>query len=448
MRIPRPTARQAVVIVAVLSLVTHALWFGHPATTVFDEVHFGKFISAYSTGEYYFDIHPPLGKLIIAGFGDLFGFEPAFSFASIGDRFPDRTYLSLRFLPTLAGTLLAPVIALLVLALGLSATAALFVGSLVALDNALLVQSRLILLDPFLLLFGFGALLCYARWRGGERLGYLFAAGALGAGAVSIKWTGLTFLAIIGLLEAYELVRRWRRPDTARLLRIGLALGVLPLLIYASVFAVHFSLLPRSGQGDAFMTPAFQARLAGNRFADDPAVEPKGLLGSIVELNGEMYRSNKRLDATHPYSSQWYSWPLMTRPIFYWVSDMSRIYLLGNPVVWYGSTVALLLALIALVRRSGRRDRLLWLLMGAYAFNLLPFVGIGRVMFLYHYFTALIIALIMWGWLIDRAKIKPRMLLALLGLALVAFVYFAPLSYGLPLEPQAYEQHVWLSSWR
>ena len=86
----------------VCSVVVHFTFFGHPNETVFDEVHFGKFISGYYSGEYYFDIHPPLGKLMIAGFAKLFDFQPEFSFTDIGDQFPNEKYMALRFLPTLA----------------------------------------------------------------------------------------------------------------------------------------------------------------------------------------------------------------------------------------------------------------------------------------------------------------------------------------------------------
>ena len=61
------TNKKLVLIILALSIATHFAFFGHPNETVFDEVHFGKFVSGYYTGEYFFDIHPPLGKLIITG---------------------------------------------------------------------------------------------------------------------------------------------------------------------------------------------------------------------------------------------------------------------------------------------------------------------------------------------------------------------------------------------
>ena len=122
------TNKKSVFIILVLSIATHFAFFGLPDETVFDEVHFGKFVSGYYTGEYYFDIHPPLGKLMIAGFAKLFNFKPEFNFAEIGEKFPDKKYLALRFLPVLAGTLIPIIIFLLILELGISPIAALAGG--------------------------------------------------------------------------------------------------------------------------------------------------------------------------------------------------------------------------------------------------------------------------------------------------------------------------------
>src|SRR3989344_9156828 len=103
-----------------LGLATHFIFFSHPNQTVFDEVHFGKFISGYYTREYFFDIHPPLGKLMIAGFAKLFDFQPGFAFTDIGNQYPDQQYMILRFLPSLAGALLPAIIFLLALEIGLA----------------------------------------------------------------------------------------------------------------------------------------------------------------------------------------------------------------------------------------------------------------------------------------------------------------------------------------
>src|SRR3989338_7077907 len=131
-------------ILLTISLTTHFAFFGNPNQTVFDEVHFGKFVSGYYTHEYYFDIHPPLGKLMIAGFAKIFNFKPEFSFAQIGEKFPDEKYLALRFLPSLAGTLLPVVIFLLTLQLKFSTQGAFIAGFLMTIENALITQTHYI----------------------------------------------------------------------------------------------------------------------------------------------------------------------------------------------------------------------------------------------------------------------------------------------------------------
>ena len=409
-----------------ISLITHFAFFGRPNQTVFDEVHFGKFISGYYTHEYYFDIHPPLGKLMIAGFAKIFSFKPEFSFAQIGDKFPDNKYLALRFLPSLAGALLPAIIFLLALQLKFTPRAAFVAGLLISIENALIVQTHYILMDGFLLLLGFLSLLFYFKSRT-EILDtkYLILASVFGGLAISIKWTGLTFLALPFFIEVFRVLRQ---KNFRQLSKLPVYFLIIPLIIYFSVFTVHFSLLTKHGTGDAFMSTDFHNENVFNKF---------------TELNIQMYQSNQRLTATHPYGSQWYSWPFMNRPIFYWISENSRIYLLGNPIIWWSSTVAVIMSLLYVARH-----RIIKILLAGYFLNLLPFIGIKRVMFLYHYLTAFVFAILILVYLIEKQKESKKIFIGLAIASLIAFVYFAPLTYGLSLSHSSYESRVWLQSWK
>jgi dolichyl-phosphate-mannose-protein mannosyltransferase len=423
------------------------LFFGHPGQAVFDEVHFGKFVSGYYTHEYFFDIHPPLGKLIIAGFGKLFDFEPNFSFAQIGNEFPDKKYMALRFLPSLAGALLPIVIFLFLLQLGLKSFSAFMGGILVILENAILIQSRFILLDAFLLLFGFTALMFYFYYRNMEKYYFLALAGAFSGLAMSIKWTGVAFLSLIGIIA---LINVLRTPERRKIIAHVLSLVLLPLVLYFLVFAVHFSLLTKTGNGDAFMSPEFQGTLEGNMHANNTSLEKPNVASKFFELNAQMYLSNQRLTATHPYSSKWYTWPFMARPIFYWVDRDARIYLFGNPIIWWLSTVAVIsMIFFMILSRNFRKDRIAWVLMGGYLVNVLPFIGITRVMFLYHYMTALLFAILIMVYIIQKTQEKPaRIFLGLMLLAIVSFIYFAPLTYGLNMDTDAYNKRAFMKSWK
>lgn len=77
----------------------------------FDEVHFGKFASYYLQRTYYFDVHPPLGKLLIAAWGYCVGYDGHFLFENIGDDYVKHKvpYILLRLLPALCGSFIVPV---------------------------------------------------------------------------------------------------------------------------------------------------------------------------------------------------------------------------------------------------------------------------------------------------------------------------------------------------
>lgn len=456
------------IILTIIAFATRLWGLFTPVAVVFDEVYFKVYAGDYLTGSYYFDPHPPLGKLLLGAWGWISRQDPSVLTST-------DPAVVMRVLPAVAGALIIPVFFIFLRKLGASRRIATLGAALLLLDNALLVESRFTLLDSMLILFGLSTVTCFLAARplqGRARLLLLTASAILAGLSAATKWTGLSALGLIGLIWVIDQVRsRWQPLPSPRRPAEGLILVVVPFLVYVSVFWIHFSLLPKTGQGDAFMSPRFQSTLVGN-----PAYDPAARMSfgeKFMDLNRAMIQSEHSLrTATHPYGSEWTSWPLMIRPVYFWQGDTNQngaqghIYLLGNPVVWWGILIIIIAGTLASTRSFHRLRRyrfaLLFLAL-AYAINFLPFAGIVRVMFIYHYFFALIFSLafavILLGALADwtedgnhpwkfSSATSKNLYLGVLGAAIIGFIYFAPLSYGIPLTQNELGQHTWLRSWR
>lgn len=431
----------------ILSLLTHFLYFGYPNRLVFDEIYYVNFASHYTTGTFYFDVHPPLDKMLEAGVGYLTGTTPDTSMLSIGAPFSSNYYLWFRLLPTIAGTLFPIIIYLLARQLRLSPATSFFAGLCIIFENSLLLQSRLVLPDSLLLLFGFTGILLYLLGIKSTQTKSPLILKSLSAlfltAALSIKWTGLSFLGLVLLIEVW---RYFSRRNTFSLKNILTTIGifcVVPFIFYFIIFQIHFALLPYPGPGDAFMASTFHT---------------KGAMTKFIELNTTMYTANATVGG-HPYASQWYTWPLMLRPIYYWNGGPtweagSKIYLLGNPFIYWLSTLSVIGYLISFIWafiRKKKIHKIGLLLFVGYLFNFLPFIGIHRSMFVYHYASALVFAILIMAYLLDRIRNNMIKYLILGGLSLffiASFIYFSPLTYGLPIGIKAIESRFWIGSWK
>ena len=341
------------------------LW--EPSQVVFDEVHFGSFINGYFTGQYFFDIHPPLGKMLMAAGGWIAGYDPGFSYETIGQPFGDTKYLPLRSVAAFFGALLIPLIYVIVRQLGGSRKAASLGAGLVLIESALLTESRFILIDSMLLFFGFLSLALFlaARRRGvGSRSWFLLLAltGVAVGATVSVKWTGVGMMGVVGLAALFDLALgiRARLPVlVGKLFAYAFALVVIPSAVYFGLWMLHFELLPKSGPGDRFMTPEFRSSLEGAVNTSDDSLNP---WEKVWELNRTMYASNSGIRATHPWQSSWWSWPFLPRGVSFWEmrseDRISRIYLLGVPFFWWMLIVAAILFLVIAFRRILRRHSL------------------------------------------------------------------------------------------
>lgn len=267
----------ALIAVTVVAAFLRFRKLGTPDKVVFDEVHFGKFASYYLEGTYFFDLHPPFAKLLIALAGYIVGYDGKFKFDTIGESYTANNvpYVAYRLLVAIQGTLVVPVMYLTMQTLGFTVGASVLAALLVLFDNAQIIDSRLILLDATLILSVAVTMLCYAKFSTFRKKPFskqwwtwLFATGAGLLCVISTKYVGVFTYFTIGLAVLHEL---WILLDVERGLSIEqfaqhfaarlFALIVVPFCLYLFWFYLHFALLTRSGPGDAFMSAEFQETL-------------------------------------------------------------------------------------------------------------------------------------------------------------------------------------------
>jgi dolichyl-phosphate-mannose-protein mannosyltransferase len=458
-------------IVTAAALITRLIFFGKPASVVFDETYFLKFIGLYWNGSYFFDVHPPFAKLLFVLFGYVTGITPSAEIGSIGTAI-DPALVLFRIVPLAAGILLPLIIYCICRNLSMGRIASVVAGIFVCLENTLVIQSRFVLIDIILITTGFASLLLYLIYRNRTAEGTLarlalYGSAFLFACSVSTKWTGLFFIAPIVAYELWDVIKnkKERLMAVKRFALHACVYFLIPAALYISLFYVHFSLLPHSGPGDAFMSKRFQKTLVASKYSSDQSLSTPGFVEKFFELNIEMFQAHTRMTKTHTYSSKFYTWPLMTRPIYYWYQDEhtvplthSRIYLLGNPVLYWGGTLAVIMLLLMCIETLHSRKfkllphkpALLFVLIG-FSANFLPFIFIGRVMFIYHYATALVFSLIAFSLLLEYVASETRRLqlaVLIVLLSTATFAYFSPLTYGRPLNPAEYESRVWFKTWK
>jgi dolichyl-phosphate-mannose-protein mannosyltransferase len=115
-----------------LGLIYRVWKINDPGEVVFDEVHFGKFASFYLERTYYFDVHPPLGKLLLAGVGYLLGYDGHYHFKKIGENYVENgvPFIGLRLFPAACGAAIVPLTFLTLKEIGFSLPGAAFGGLL------------------------------------------------------------------------------------------------------------------------------------------------------------------------------------------------------------------------------------------------------------------------------------------------------------------------------
>lgn len=140
-------------------------------------------------------------------------------------------------------------------------------------------------------------------------------------------------------------------------------------------------------------------------------------LERFLESHAVMFQGNAGLKPKEgEVTSRPWQWPINYRGQFFSGSTY-RIYLLGNPVIWWGNIVFLLLFLAVFLFnaikqqrgyiknfRDAHREKLVagaWLFVG-WLLHYVPFWAMGRVLYFHHYFPALLFSSMLTGKIVYK----------------------------------------------
>lgn len=424
---------------------------------VFDEVYYAKFANNYLTGTPFFNAHPPLSQYLIAigiWIGSYFPASPETVNDLTGSL---RSTISYRWLNAFIGSFIPLVISAIAYQLTRRKSYALIVAIFAATDGLFLVESRYALNNIYLVLFGLLGQLFFLLYLAGKsnRQCLLITAGIFLGSSAAIKWNGLSFLLGIYFLLAVAKVSTfltilnvnegpvtnfWKKLASVKLPQIIINLAILPFLTYSLLWIPHLLMNPEYG---------------------------------FWRMQQEILSYHQRIGSgtdVHPYCSPWYSWPIMWRPIAYFYQKSTTgeiiydVHAMGNPILWWLSTGAVLVLILFLVIRLiiSVRDRKKYPVdintcLGVYVIcnylaNLLPWITVKRCIFLYHYMSAYVFAWLALAWIVDGYLRSSSVIFRRIGLAIIcsiiiAFIYWLPIYLGLPLSPTGFQMRIFLPNW-
>jgi dolichyl-phosphate-mannose-protein mannosyltransferase len=397
----------------------------------FDEIYHGR--TAYEflqKMEPYENTHPPLGKVLL----------------SIGVKEFGMTPYGWRFMAALFGTLMVPIFYAAAKGLFGRTRYAFLAALLLVLEGFHVVHSRMANVDIFGVTFTivmFYAMHRYGeiQWRsGGYRRSFWFLAlsGLFFGAAAAVKWNYLYGGAGLAILLGFALFRRWREGrrvgDRAVFRRIVLTLMsciIFFIAVPVTIYTVSY-------------TQYIEATKADDNYKD------------LWQYQKNMYEYHKGVKEQHPYSSKWYTWPLMIRPVWYYggkdLSDgeAQSIAAIGNPVVWWGGLLAMLTAWWFGWRS---RDRVVLTLTVAYLSFYVPWMVAPRsITFLYHYFpmVPLLILFLVWNlrWIEQHSRNGYRVTAGVVGAAALLLIWFYPVLTGMTISRVWMNDAIrWLPSW-
>lgn len=390
-----------VLIIMVLVIITRFVNLGWPDWQVFDEIYYNNFARGYLNGNYIFDVHPPLGKLFI-----LLG-ELVFPNSVIGWRVTQAiigsavVFLIYQLAKILFKNRLISIIALI----------------LAASSTMLLVESRLSLLNIFIIFFQLISYAYFWYWVSKGKPSDFYLALIFLSLACSVKWTAA--FGLLAFLFFIIIDSKTREQFTTQINVKFIAISIISLALpYLIIFSINLF------QGD-----------------------------KLVKWHLEAMTFHLNLKGDHPYASAWWQWFIDARPI--WLDfhldnkgNVFGIVEIGNPIIlWLGIIAFLCNWTLCLAKKN----KALFFVLFIIVINTIPWIFIKRESFFYHFLPILpllIISLAYWlNFLWKELKLK-YLVMILLVLVIAFFIWYWPMITGTKIPYQGYNERISIDSWR
>jgi dolichyl-phosphate-mannose-protein mannosyltransferase len=209
--------------------------------------------------------------------------------------------------------------------------------------------------------------------------------------------------------------------------------------------------------------------------AADAGAYKSPFLQDFIHLNVAMATSNNALvpdpDKQDDLASQFWQWPILHVGLRMcgWDDNTVKYFLLGNPIVYWGSTASLVLlssmVLWYLIRWQRGYDDLkqedidhihysgIYPVIGWFL-HYLPFVAMARVTYVHHYYPALYFAILAFGFVTDwvlRKQMKEVQFIIyglLYSVVVGLYILFIPICWGMVGSSAQYRYLKWFDHWK
>lgn len=438
-------------VLTLINIGLHLYRASYPAEPVFDEAHFSTYAADYAKNVAYFDIHPPLGKMIYgatllasgnssAGSAEFVSFtvtstptnEYRVDMAYRPGQYGGFPYILLRIISSIFGILLPLAYFAFLKSLRLSDVFALLGSAFLVFDNALLLETKLILMNGMYLTLALIALTIYLN---GKK--HVVLAGIFFGLALSVKLMAISFL---GVVIADMFLKKMSKESVLRAIKF-FASAMATLFV---IYLVNFMVFPLTDN----VNLARKLLGAQNKISIVELSLPKKALyagAAFLQnidagLSGYLYGAKD-----HPLESSWYEWPIAKKSMLYFDArgKIGNLVLVGNYALWLMGSAAVVISLFWLLSGfykrykkkedffGGEENRVPVILLSGYFASLLPyFSAVHRSTFLYHYFPALIFSVALLCWLSEKKYKKYWLPAAVILLVLASFALEAGCTYG------------------